>query len=176
MAETEEVECYSKRNANNVAMDTFCHQSPVTTNTQREIANVKNERQIPLEILAETIKGFNGLTIQSTINNSAYYDSEEDDCNQQGKRGHYAHAHAHAHRHARTLPNPEALGPEIEEGAVNRGHFQALLLLPWGGARPATAPAPSSYRLQTTLEGCQTNSDLQERPPSRSAARLSVRK
>ena len=25
-----------------------------------------------------------------------------------------------AHRHARTLPNPEALGPDIEEGAVNR--------------------------------------------------------
>ena len=24
-----------------------------------------------------------------------------------------------AHRHARTLPNPEALGPEIEESAVN---------------------------------------------------------
>ena len=27
---------------------------------------------------------------------------------------------AHTHRHARTLPNPEALGPEIEEGTVNR--------------------------------------------------------
>ena len=25
-----------------------------------------------------------------------------------------------AHRHARTLPNPEALGPDIEEGAVNQ--------------------------------------------------------
>ena len=25
-----------------------------------------------------------------------------------------------AHRHARTLPNPEALGPEIKEGAVNQ--------------------------------------------------------
>ena len=34
---------------------------------------------IYLEILAETIKGFNGLTIQSTINDSAYYDSEKDD-------------------------------------------------------------------------------------------------
>ena len=38
-------------------------------------------------------------------------------CNQQGKRGPYARARAH--RHARTLPNPEALGPDIEEGAVN---------------------------------------------------------
>ena len=26
---------------------------------------------------------------------------------------------ARAHRHARTLPNPEALGPDIEEGAGN---------------------------------------------------------
>ena len=25
-----------------------------------------------------------------------------------------------AHRHAHTLPNPEALGPEIEEGVINR--------------------------------------------------------
>ena len=29
--------------------------------------------------MAETIKVFNGLSIQSTINNSAYFDSEEDD-------------------------------------------------------------------------------------------------
>ena len=32
--------------------------------------------------------------------------------------GHYAHTRAH--RHTRTLPNTAALGPEIEEGAVNR--------------------------------------------------------
>ena len=38
-----------------------------------------NERRISSDILAETIKLFNGLTIQSTINNSEYYDSEEDD-------------------------------------------------------------------------------------------------
>ena len=59
-------------------MDTFCHQSPCTTNTQGDNANVRNKRRISSEILAETIKGFNGLTIQSTINDSAYYDSEED--------------------------------------------------------------------------------------------------
>ena len=47
---------------------------------------------------------------------------------------------------ARTLPNQEALGPEIEEGAVNRRPLQVLFLLPQGGAGPATAPAPSSYR------------------------------
>ena len=34
-----------------------------------------------------------------------------------------------AHRHALTLPNPEALGPEIEEGAVNRRPLKALFLL-----------------------------------------------
>ena len=60
-------------------MYTFCNRSPVTTNTQGEIANVKNRRQISPDILAELIKVFNGFTIQSTINNSAYYDSEEDD-------------------------------------------------------------------------------------------------
>ena len=32
-----------------------------------------------MEILAETIKGFNGLTIKSTIKNYEYYNSEEDD-------------------------------------------------------------------------------------------------
>ena len=64
MSETEEEERDTKRNSNNVTMDTFCHQYPVTTNTQLEIENVKNERQISLDILAETIKGFNGLTIQ----------------------------------------------------------------------------------------------------------------
>ena len=43
-----------------------------------EIANMTSERRISSNILAETIKGFNGLTIQSTINDSAYYYSEED--------------------------------------------------------------------------------------------------
>ena len=79
MTETEEEEREDKCNSNNVTMDNFYHQPPVTTNTQGKIANVKNERQISLDILAETIKGFNGLTMQWTINDSAYYDSEEDD-------------------------------------------------------------------------------------------------
>ena len=35
-------------------------------------------------------------------------------------RGKGGPTHVRAHRHACTLPNPEALGPEIEEGAVNR--------------------------------------------------------
>ena len=78
MAETEEEELDAKRNSNNVTINTFC-QSPVMTNTQGKIANVPNERQIYSGIQAETLKGFNGLTLQSTINNSAYYHSEEDD-------------------------------------------------------------------------------------------------
>ena len=47
---------------------------------------------------------------------------------------------ARTHTGTRTLPNPEALGPEIEEDAVNRRPLKALFLLPWGGARPATGP------------------------------------
>ena len=58
-------------------MDTFC-QYPVTTNTQGNIANVTNERRISSNILAETIKGFKLLTLDSTINDSEYYNSEED--------------------------------------------------------------------------------------------------
>ena len=34
---------------------------------------------ISSKILAERIRGFNGLTIQSTINDSTCYNSEEDD-------------------------------------------------------------------------------------------------
>ena len=79
MEETEEEELDAKFNANNVTMDNFFQQSPVTTNTQEEIASVKNERLISSGILSEKIKVFNGLTIQSTINDSAYYNSEEDD-------------------------------------------------------------------------------------------------
>ena len=47
--------------------------------SQGDIASVTSERRISLDVLAETINGFNELTIQSTINDSAYYDSEEDD-------------------------------------------------------------------------------------------------
>ena len=53
-------------------------QSPFTINTQRKNANNTNERRISSEILAETIKLFNGLTIQSKINDSVYSNSEED--------------------------------------------------------------------------------------------------
>ena len=73
----EEKERKAKHNANNVTMDTFC-QSPVTINTQRKNENVENERRISLGVLEETIKGFKGLTLQSTINDYAYYNSEED--------------------------------------------------------------------------------------------------
>ena len=59
-------------------MYTF-YQYPVTINTQVEIANVTNERPISLDILAEMIKVFKGLTLQSTINDSEYYNSEKDD-------------------------------------------------------------------------------------------------
>ena len=56
--------------------------------------------------------------------------------------------HARAHSHAHTLPIPEALGPDIEEGAVNQHPLQALFLLPQGGARPAAGSGAIS--LQST--------------------------
>ena len=74
---------------------------------------------------------------------------QEQHCNQQGKGGYYARTH----RHARTPPNPEALCPEIEEGVVNGRPLQALFLLPQGGAGPATALAPASYRLLLRCKG-----------------------
>ena len=61
-----------------MGMDTFCRSS-VTTNIQGNLANVPNERRISSNILAETIKGFKVLTLNSTINDSAYYNSGEDD-------------------------------------------------------------------------------------------------
>ena len=78
MTETEEEERDEERNANNVTMDTFI-QSPATTNTPRNIANVPNERRISLDILAETIKVFKRLTLQSTINDSEYYHSDKNE-------------------------------------------------------------------------------------------------
>ena len=78
MAETEEEERDAKYNANNAAMDNFI-QSPVRTKTPRNIAKVQNERQIYSDSLAETINGFKRLTLQSTINDSADYHSDEND-------------------------------------------------------------------------------------------------
>ena len=73
-------------------MDTFC-QSPVTTNTENNIANVPNERQISLDILTETIRGFKRLTRQSTINDSAYYNSDKDDSESDPKRNQVVATH-----------------------------------------------------------------------------------
>ena len=64
MEETEEEYWDAEHNSDNVTMDTLYHKSPVTINTQVETANVTNERRIVLDIMADTIKGFNGLTIQ----------------------------------------------------------------------------------------------------------------
>ena len=77
MEETEEMERNTILDANNVTMDTFC-QSPVTTNTQEENTNaiLINERRNNSDTLAETLKG---LTIDSTINDSEYYNSDRND-------------------------------------------------------------------------------------------------
>ena len=62
-------------------MDTFC-QSSVTTNTQINNANIPNERQNTLDILVEILKR---LTLHSKINDSAYYNSDEDDAERNPK-------------------------------------------------------------------------------------------
>ena len=56
-------------------MDTFC-QSPITTNTQVESSNVifASERENTSDMLVESLKG---LTLDSTIKNSAYYNSDK---------------------------------------------------------------------------------------------------
>ena len=66
-------------------MDTFC-KSPVTTNTQRENAEIPNEWQMTSEFLAETLKIFNRLTLHSTINDSEYYNSYKDDAERDPKK------------------------------------------------------------------------------------------
>ena len=77
MAETEEEERNIILDANNLTMDNFC-QSPVTNNTQRNNANMIfiSERQNNLDVLSETLKV---LTIDSTIKNSVYYNSDKHD-------------------------------------------------------------------------------------------------
>ena len=75
MEEAEEGENDSKLNVNNINMDTL-YQSPVTINTQRKDKNVTNEKRIASGVHAETMKNFNGFTIQSTISNSTHSDSK----------------------------------------------------------------------------------------------------
>ena len=59
-------------------MDNFI-QSPVTTNTPIEKTKVPNERRISSDSLAETIKLFNRLMLQSIINDYADYYSDKND-------------------------------------------------------------------------------------------------
>ena len=58
----------------------------------------------------------------------------------------------HAHTHTRA-PNPGALGPEIEEGAVNRSPLKALLILPWGGSMPSAGPGAISLQPTEYIRG-----------------------
>ena len=57
-------------------MDTS-FQSPDAINAQKEDTNVSYKRRLSSGILAEMIKQFKGCTIQSTINDSAQYDSDK---------------------------------------------------------------------------------------------------
>ena len=53
-----------------MTLDTFI-QPPATTNKQRDKIELANERRISSSSLKNMIKGFNILTLQSTINDSA---------------------------------------------------------------------------------------------------------
>ena len=82
-----------ERNANNMTTDTFI-QPPVNNNAPREKTDVSNERRISSDILAETIKGFNRLALQSTINDSADDHSEKNGFRKRSKKqssGSYSH-------------------------------------------------------------------------------------
>ena len=70
--EEEEIE----NNINKITIYTS-FQSPVALNSQNKYATMSLERQLASGILAETIQNFRVCTIQSTINNSICYDSDE---------------------------------------------------------------------------------------------------
>ena len=71
---------------------------------------------------------------------------------------------AHAHRHARTLPNPEALGPDIEEGAFNRRPLQALFPLPRVGAGPNAGPGAILLQSTNSVRVVGSSKKLSRRP------------
>ena len=67
VSETKEEEC----NPNNVTIETFI-QPTDTTSTPIEQIDIANQKRISSESLTETMKGFNRLTLQLTINDSAF--------------------------------------------------------------------------------------------------------
>ena len=69
ISKTEEKERDAKRNANNMTVDNFI-QSPVTTNVPINKSNNPNEKRISSDSLAEMIKVFIILTLQSKLNES----------------------------------------------------------------------------------------------------------
>ena len=82
--------------------------SPYHTNFSKSIPSSSVDTQIPLA----------GKVALATVTS-------------RGKGG-TTRTRTRTHRHVRTLPNPEALGPDIEEGAVNRPTYPPLPF-PWPG-------------------------------------------
>ena len=117
MAEKEEEELNIILDANNMTMDTF-FQSLTMTNSQEDIANVTIERYISLDITAETIKGFNGLALQSTINDFTYYNSEEDD----------AESYPNSDPKVATHISDGKKGKVADTDTTNRNYQQKLLI------------------------------------------------
>ena len=85
-------------------------------------------------------------------------------------------ARARSHRHARTLPNPEALGPEIEEGAVNRP-TEPPLAFPRPGIglvriRKINSPYPTNVSKSIPNSNVDTQTPLADKEALDTAIRL----
>ena len=73
---TEEEEEEIKSHINNITIDTS-FQSPVAMNAKKKDANMSLEIRLTSGVLAKTIKNSKVCTIQSTINDSGYYESNK---------------------------------------------------------------------------------------------------
>ena len=101
-----------------MTMDTFC-QSPVTTNTQGKNENkiLTNERRNTLDILAETLKG---LTLHSKINDSVYYNLDEDESESDPKRDPLVATHTSDGKKRKFTDNDTTNGNYPQKLLINR--------------------------------------------------------
>ena len=81
---------------------------------------MKNERQIALDVLKETIKEFHGQTIQSKIRDSAYYDSEEHDAVSDQKSDSLVATHASDRSKRKITDNYTIKGNSTHKLILNR--------------------------------------------------------
>ena len=130
-------------NANTVTTGTFI-QSPVTTKTPRKKIDVPNERKFSLDVLAETIKIFNRLTLQSTINDYADYHSDKYDTQRDPKSDQVVATHT-SDRNNRKVTATD----------TTKGNYPHRLLK--NRRIPAIAPAIIPPIKQMTADGVATS-------------------